>query len=155
MKPLMIGSLTVILAMWLGLVGPVCGNVIQTKETSITNDRIFRMRDAVRYFVTEYGYPPPADPVKLLRILQGEMLDGYNWRKIVFLEIDQPETFLGFTTKRGALNAKGELIDGWGNPLVWDVRPTKGRLAIWSRLEDGKADREEAIRRNCYAVLVE
>jgi hypothetical protein len=120
-----------------------------------TRNDLLQLRDAVRAFTKEYGYQPPADPGKLLRILGGAEVDGFNWRKITFMTFRKPEKGHGMIEAPGAFDSRGQWLDGWGSPYVWETQPPKGKLAVWSRLRFERADRETAMKRNFYQVVVE
>jgi hypothetical protein len=127
-------------------------NTFEPAESAMTRDVIFRLRDAIRNFEKEYGYFPPLDHSKTLRLLQGDALDGYNWRKIVFWEARQPKRFLGFITKSGDFNDSGELIDGWQNPFQFEI--DKSGFEIWSTGSSGKDDKTTAIRKDRFTILI-
>lgn len=120
-----------------------------------TRNDLLQLREAVRAFTREYGYQPPADPARLLKILGGEPVDGYNWRKIAFMTFRKPEKGHGLIEAPGSFNASGEWMDGWGSPYMWETQPPEGKLAVWSRLRFERADRETAMKRNFYQVVIE
>lgn len=152
---LLLAALVLVAALVYLLLPPYAGFVPGFSARANTRNDLHQLRDAVKAFSKEYGYPPPADPPKLLKILGGEAVDGYNWRKIPFMAYRGPQKRYGFITSPGAFNGKGELLDGWGGTYVWDTRPPHGKLGVWSRLKFQRADRPTAMKRDFYEVVIE
>lgn len=116
-------------------VGPV------RNSHNLTLARMMAVSAATQSFVADNGAPPSKDAEKFLGVLRGDHSGG---TEKVYIEFSQRD-----------LNAKGELIDGWDHPFVWDAVPPKGKFAIWSRGEKGKLKREEALEKGLYQVLIE
>ncbi len=149
-------ALALVVALLYALVPrPYFGFVPGHMARANTKNDLLHLREAADAFAKEYGYPPPADPAKLLKILGGESVDGYNWRKISFMTFRDPEKRYGFISSPGAFNARGEWLDGWGAPYEWDTNPPEGKLAVWSRLKFERADKETAIKRKFYVVVID
>lgn len=120
-----------------------------------TESRLRTMQVACESYKAEYGPDRITEPAKMLRLLQGATFDGYNPLQKVFVELTRSKKTFFFEKPHTELNARGELIDGWGNPFVWEYDARVGHLALWSQMKDRKADRETAIKHGLYAVLFE
>lgn len=126
---------------------------IDSVETTTTRHDIFAIREALRYYFTEYGYYPPPDIVLILKILQGNDVQGFNWRKIVFWEARPDRTRYWFWLHKGNIGEHGELMDAWGRPVAFQVDPNSGAMEMWSRGKDGNWDRVTAIARDLYWTI--
>lgn len=127
----------------------------QRSPEATTESRLRMMQTACESYEAEYGPGQVTEPAKMLRLLQGETFEGFNPLRKVFVELTRPKKTSFFERPRTDLNNKGELMDGWGNPFVWDYDASTGRLALWSRMKGRKADRDTAIKQGLYAVLFE
>ena len=88
----------------------------------------------------------------MLRLLQGEEIEGNNWHKIVFWEPRKSITKWILWTSPGDFNSKGELIDAWEQPLLFEQ--TKEGLMIWSKGPKGIDSKEHATRSMRAAILI-
>lgn len=119
----------------------------------LLND-LTQLKTAVNAYRAEYGINPPADPKQLLRILQGENVNGLNSRGIVFADLSRITLHNSwFYTSYGLLNGAGELIDVWGRPYIWESA-NPNQLTVWTQGRTGKMTREEAKAKGWYRVLL-
>ena len=128
-------------------------NTIESSESVTTKQDIFAIRDALKFYQKEYGYLPPTKLPIVLQILQGQNTQGYNWKKIVFWERREDTKRFWMTMHQGNVSSKGELLDGWGNPLKFDTDPITGVVEMWSQGKDGKWDKATAIERDFHWTL--
>ena len=63
------------------------------------------LQAALGAYVSEQGELPHGSSATICRLLRGESVDGQNLNKLNYIEATDQE-----------LNAKGEILDPWGNP---------------------------------------
>ena len=125
---------------------------LESRESAITRDTIYRLQQAYHWFQEEYEYYPDLPVAQTLDVLQGTPIEGHNRKKIEFWDPRPSRTEWIFWTLPGDLNNNGELIDGWGRTLQFS--DSIDGLMIWSTGESGDEDLPIATRRMRSALLI-
>ncbi len=112
------------------LPSPSSAESLVPAEIGGTTNYLYKLKEALLAFRTEYGVFPNGTNVEICQTLSGRVIRGQNPRKIVFYSFRKP-TGHWWWRKPGDLNLAGEPIDRWGQPLRFSY-PQPGNIEISS-----------------------
>ncbi|NLT70437.1 MAG: hypothetical protein GXX91_07055 [Verrucomicrobiaceae bacterium] len=127
---LRIQSLSLILVCVIYLPSGVFAESLVPAEVAGTSDYLYKLKAALVAFKAEYGRFPNGTAIEICQVLSGKVIRSQNPRKIEFHLFREPTGHLWWK-KPGDLNAAGEPIDRWEQPLIFSY-PKPGVIMISS-----------------------
>ncbi len=114
-------------------------------EKTRTINTLNGLRMALQYFYKEYGSVPKGDSSAILAALIGTGSNDQNPRKIAFFEFHPPrKRYYFWTVDPGDRHTSGQVMDGWGRPIVWIINPEGTRITLKSLGSNGRDDGDKA-----------